>query len=155
MLWKEHFTVTVEKAMKHNAASRKRNSPPSAGFNDFSSSWIYLQESTMYYPKHTYWWSLGIQAAIVYTYSIMFWWWRMQPLSCSSIPSESGPSPEPCIVFNLLSPMKEMFVRSFSNWLQATLTRVAYNPWKPINVLVIKRNAVYCHRPESKVVQLL
>lgn len=155
MQWEERFTVTAEKATKHNAASRKRNIPPSEGFRDFSSSWIYLQESTVYCQKHWCWRSLRMQAFILYTHSIMFWWWRTQPFSCSSLPSGPGPSPEPCTVFNRLSPIKEIFARSFSNWLQATHTRVANNPWKPINTLVIMTYAVYCHSPKSKLGKLL
>jgi hypothetical protein len=41
---KELLTVTAEKATKHSAANKKKNIPPSEGFSDFSSSWIYLQE---------------------------------------------------------------------------------------------------------------
>ena len=43
----ELLTVTAEKETKHRAANRKKNIPPSVGFSDSSSSWIYLQESTV------------------------------------------------------------------------------------------------------------
>ena len=55
MLCKELLTVTAEKATKHSAANRKKNIPPSVGFSDFSSSWTYLQESTVCYPKTNVW----------------------------------------------------------------------------------------------------
>jgi hypothetical protein len=51
--------------------------------------------------------------------------------------------------------MKEKFARSFSNWLQATNIKVAYNPCKPVNKLVTMTNAVNCNRTKLKADQLL
>ena len=55
MLCKEVLTVTAEKATKHSADKRQKNIPPSVGFSDSSNSWIYLQESTVCYPKTNVW----------------------------------------------------------------------------------------------------
>jgi hypothetical protein len=55
MLYKELLTVTAEKATKHSPANRQKNIPPSVGFSDSSISWIYLQESTVCYPKTNVW----------------------------------------------------------------------------------------------------
>jgi hypothetical protein len=85
----------------------------------------------------------------------MSWWCRIQTLICSAISSEAGPSSDPCILFSPLLPIKEIFVLSFWNWLQAIYINVAYNPCKPINALVIMTNAVNCHRTKSKAGQLL
>jgi len=155
MLCKELLTVTAEKATKHSAANRKKNIPPSAGCSESSSSWIYLQESTVCYPKQIYGMWLSISAFTVCTYVSVSWWCRIQTLSCSTISSEAGPSSEPCILFSLLLPIKEIFARIFWNWLQAIYISVAYNPCKPINTLVIMTNAVNCHRTKSKADQLL
>jgi hypothetical protein len=85
------------------------------------------------------------------TYSDVIWWWHMQSLSCFCISSGPGTdsilSLESCPGVIHPSPISERFAVSFSSWLHATHTSVAYKPWKLANTLVTSTNAVNCHKP--------
>jgi hypothetical protein len=149
-----HFTVTAEKETRHIAASRQKNSPASDVFSDFSSSCMYLWRQTNVIQKY-FICALQNTRSFRSTYSAVIWWWHIQSSSCcfcfSSGPvSDSTLWPHPCSGVAHPSPIRERFARSFSSWLHATHTSVAYKPWKLANTLVTSTNAVNCHIPNKR-----
>ena len=92
------------------------------------------------------------------------WWWRMHMCSCFRIcwntSSErwvwlsesiySVSSPECCLVVICVCLISSRAAVSFSSWLQATHTNVAYRLGKPKPMNSAKRNAMACVRQKIR-----
>ena len=96
----------------------------------------------------------------MWAHRFMCWWWRIESFSCFRICwnalSEMWvcrceslcwvSSPESCSVMTCVCLISSSDSLSFSSWLQATHTSVAYRLGKPIDMNVAKKDAMTCVR---------
>lgn len=138
------FTVTIERASRHIADKKSRNSPHSGRFIVSSNIATYLENTSfcckmMFLLAEQWKNSNKIRVLDACSYRFISWWWSMHSFSCFRIcwntcsvvwvcRSESRwPLLSPgirsvmtwvCLIFNKVA-------LSFAHWLQATHTSVA------------------------------
>jgi hypothetical protein len=141
--------MTIEKASIHMNDKKIRNIPHNGILNVSSNPAKYLKQFSLLCKIFLFSGTKNqfeLKLFYIWSHRIVSWWWRMQTFSFFRIrwntSSEISCPPVSCSVIMCVCLISSSAALSFSSWLQATHTSVAYRLGKANIIIVPKKDAI-------------